>query len=109
MLFPRQGEYNAPLPHLVEKLLFACSLLSFTEDLVLVIFTTLAAILRANMARDREVQAQMTDHFLQHLDRSGFENVSHLRQQFNDYKETIEEAAKLEPGRKTFPNIKYLG
>lgn len=109
MLLPHQCEYNTPLPHLVEKLLFACSLLSFTEDLVLVIFTTLAAILRANIARDREVQAQMMYHFLQHLDRSGCGNVSYLRQQFNDYKETIEEAAKLEPVRKTLPNIKYLG
>ena len=61
------------------------------------------------MARDREVLAQMMYHFLQHLDRSGFENVSYLRQQFNDYKETIEEAAKLEPVRKAFPNIHYLG
>ena len=102
---------NIPLPSpiLSKKLLFACSLLSFTEDLVLVIFKTLAAIPRANMARDREVRAQMTYHFLQHLDQSGFENVSYLRQKFNDYKETIEEAAKLEPVRKTFPNIKYLG
>ena len=53
------------------------------------------------MAGDKEVQAQMAYHFLEHLDRSGFENVSYLRQQFNDYKETIEEAAKLEPVRKT--------
>ena len=58
------------------------------------------------MARDREVQAQMTYHFLQHLDRSGFENVSYLRRKFNDYKETIEEAAKIEPVRETFRNIK---
>ena len=109
MLFPRQCEYTTPQPHLVEKKWFACSPLSLTEDLAFVSFNNFSYITTRNMARDREAQAQMIYHFLQHLDRSGFENVSYLRQQFNDYKETIEEAAKLEPVRKTFPKIKYLG
>lgn len=61
------------------------------------------------MARDREAQVEMAYRFLQYLDRSGVENVSYLRQQFNDYKEIIEEAAKLKPVKKTSPNPKYLG
>ena len=57
------------------------------------------------MASDREAQVQITYDFLQHLDRSGFENVRYLRQQFNDYKGTIE-AAKIEPVRETFRDTK---
>lgn len=109
MLFPHQCEYTAPQSHLVENLLFAFSLLSLAEDLAHVNFNIFSYITTRNMARDRDAQAQMIYHFLQHLDRSGFENVSYLRQQFNDYKETIEEAAKLEPVRKTSPKIKYIG
>lgn len=109
MPFSRQCEYTASQPHLVENSLFACSLLSLTQGHASVNSNNFSYFTTRNMAKDREAQAQMTYHFLQHLDRSGFRNVSYLRQQFNDFKETIEEAAKLEPVRKTSPNIKYLG
>ena len=54
------------------------------------------------MVSDREVQVQMIYDFLRHLDRSGFDNVSSFRQEFNNYKETTEKAAKPEPVRGTF-------
>ena len=108
MFSPR--EYTAPpTPSCPKICSLRASLLSLAEDLTLVNFNIFSYITTRDMARDRDAQAQMTYHFLQHLDRSGFENVSYLRQQFNDYKETIEEAAKLEPVRKTSPKIKYLG
>lgn len=86
----------------------ASFLLSFTEDITLVI-SQLQLNHQAPTWPEIKVQAQMTYHFLQHLERSGFENVSYLRHQFNEYKDTVEEAAKLEPVRKIVPNIKYLG
>lgn len=84
MLLSPPCEYRSPTPS-CEIGLFACSLLYLTEDLAPVNSNSFSYITMRNMARDREAQAQMTYHFLQHLDRSGVENISYLRQQFNDY------------------------
>ena len=78
---------------LVEDLLFACSLASnLLRILHSVDFTNFSYITTRNMARNKEAQA-LVYYFLEHLERRGFDNVSCLRQQYNDYNDIIKKAA----------------